>query len=53
MRIISKLLFGVNATDPLTFAGMAALLLMVALAASYIPARKAIKLNPIVALHQE
>ncbi|HXA67603.1 MAG TPA: FtsX-like permease family protein [Bryobacteraceae bacterium] len=52
-RIISKLLFGVNATDPLTFAAMAALLLLVALAASYIPARRAIKLNPIVALHHE
>jgi len=52
-RIISKLLFGVNATDPLTFAAMAALLLLVALAASYIPARKAIKLNPIAALHHE
>jgi putative ABC transport system permease protein len=53
MRIISKLLFGVNATDPVTFLAMSALLLTVALAASYIPARKAIKLNPIVALHHE
>ena len=53
MRIISKLLFGVNATDPVTFLVMSALLLTVALAASYIPARKAIKLNPIAALHHE
>jgi len=53
MRIISKLLFGVDGTDPLTFAAMAALLLTVALAASYIPARKAIKLNPIAALRHE
>ncbi len=52
-RIISKLLFGVNATDPLTFAGTAAVILVVALAASYIPALKAMKVNPVIALHYE
>ena len=53
MRIISQLLFGVHAGDPLTFAATAALILIVALAASYIPALKAIKVDPVVALRYE
>ncbi len=53
MRIISKLLFGVDATDPVTFGGTAALILVVALAASYIPAIKAMKVDPVIALRYE
>jgi putative ABC transport system permease protein len=52
-RILSKMLFEVSATDPATFAGAAALLLAVAWTASYIPARRAMKLDPIVALREE
>jgi putative ABC transport system permease protein len=52
-RVISKLLFGVNATDPVTFGATAALILVVALAASAIPSLKAIKVDPVVALRYE
>jgi putative ABC transport system permease protein len=53
MRIISTLLFSVNATDPVTFAAAAIVILAIALAASYIPALKAIKVDPVVALRCE
>lgn len=53
MRIVSKLLFGVDATDPLTYAGTAVLILVVALGASYIPALKAMKVDPVIALRYE
>jgi putative ABC transport system permease protein len=52
-RGISKLLFGVNVADPLTFAATALLIYVVALAASLIPARRAIKVDPMVALRYE
>jgi putative ABC transport system permease protein len=52
-RLLSSLLFGVDATDPLTFAGVSALLSIVALLASYIPARRAMRLDPNTALHYE
>ena len=52
-RLMTHLLFGVAAHDPLTFVGVAALLLLIALLACYIPARRAALVNPMVALRCE
>jgi putative ABC transport system permease protein len=52
-RLVSSLLFGISATDPLTFSGVALLLSLVALAAAYIPARRAMRVDPVTALRYE
>jgi predicted permease len=53
MRLMESLLFGVSTHDPLTFAGVALGLSIVALAACYIPARRAMRVDPIVSLRYE
>jgi len=53
MRIISRLLFGVNAADPVTFGATDLVILLVTVAASYLPALRAIKVDPVVALRCE
>jgi putative ABC transport system permease protein len=52
-RIMASLLFGVSATDPLTYLGLAALLGAIAFLACYIPARRATKVDPVTALRAE
>jgi putative ABC transport system permease protein len=52
-RVLAGLLYGVSPTDPVTFLLLGTLLVVVGLAACYFPARRATRVNPIVALHYE
>jgi putative ABC transport system permease protein len=52
-RLIKNLLFGVSTTDPATFSAIALLMALVALLACYLPARRAMKVDPMIALRSE
>ncbi len=52
-RLLESLLFGVSTTDPVTFVGVPVLLIAVGLLANYLPARRALRVNPVSALRQE
>jgi len=52
-RVLATLLYDISPTDPLTFTGVTLVLGAVAVAASYFPARRAARVDPIVALRQE
>ena len=53
VRLLSAQLYGISATDPLTFSAVTLILLAIALLSCYIPARRAIRLDPAVALRYD
>ena len=53
MRLLQSLLYGIQPTDTLSFVGAASVLLLVTFVASYIPARRATRIDPLVALRCE
>ena len=52
-RLLQGMLYGVQPTDPITFTAVCSLLTLVALAASYLPARRAVRVDPMIALRHE
>ncbi|MDQ3414367.1 MAG: hypothetical protein M3480_05245, partial [Verrucomicrobiota bacterium] len=52
-RVMTSLLYGISATDPLTFASISLVLLVVAVLASYIPALRATRIDPMAALRAQ
>ena len=52
-RVIASFLFGIGATDPITFVGVSVVLVLVAFLASYIPSRRALRVDPLMALRVE
>ena len=52
-RVLTNMLYEIKPTDPATFAAVVALLALVAVAANYVPARRAMRVNPVVALRHD